>query len=499
MTKRALTYLSVRRDHLVLLSLTAATVAAVAAQGPTRSFRARTLSRFPRFDGVLRPCPSDGARVDAYLAPPPCPPEAPLCRASSNHCAGLEVLPGGALALSWFTGYREGWEYTGAALATLSPPGAAWSAAPIVLPGSRVAGFSTQNPVLFYDARNDTLWVFPTRQPSKQKAALKDDPVPSQETMGELWAMSAPNASKASKQEAALKDDPVPSQETMGELWAMSAPNVSKAAAAAGGAANHLVWSTLSLFVAAHGTWGRNSVLNRLDGSWLFPVYNESQKMLGHNYEHSLLLVKDAAAPVLPFDAGSGGTSSSWENIEMRDSAFLVQPSIVRVSPGNPDLRVFYRDRRAEFIYTATSPDDGATWTSPVPTTLPNNNAGIHALVLDSGAMIVVYNDMKGETKGDLRNVLAVGLSDDGGASWTVKRMLESHPDTEIVGSMEDGSSAPVGGLGPTTCNCYSYPTAVQTPDDGFIHIAFTYQRRTIKYTRVTERWIRNESGVLCQ
>ena len=49
-----------------------------------------------------------------------------------------------------------------------------------------------------------------------------------------------------------------------------------------------------------------------------------------------------------------------------------------------------------------------------------------------------------------------------------------------------------VGGVGPTDCECYSYPWVTQSKD-GAVHIAYTYQRRTIKYNKVSEAWIRGK------
>ena len=160
-----------------------------------------------------------------------------------------------------------------------------------------------------------------------------------------------------------------------------------------------------------------------------------------------------------------------------------------------------------------------------MPTALPNNNVGIEALVLQSGAVAIAYNNMQGQTAHNLRNHLAVSLSEDGGATFPVTRILESHGATATatrgtaagsataatttagagaagagagdlgLGGLGLGSS--LGGVGPTDCDCYSYPTLVQTAD-GAVHIGFTYQRKTIKVTSVSEAWIRNASGVLC-
>ena len=172
----------------------------------------------------------------------------------------------------------------------------------------------------------------------------------------------------------------------------------------------------------------------------------------------------------------------------MKKSNYLVQPSVIRLISLQPKLRVYYRDRRAQFIYTATSEDDGSTWTTPIATSLPNNNAGIHAIRLQSGAVVLIYNNMSGETKGDLRNILTISLSDDYGETFPFTRVLEHHnPSTTIT-----DESRRFGGLGPTACDCYSYPTAIQS-EDGFIHIAFTCQRRTIKYLAQTPQRKRHQ------
>ena len=240
-----------------------------------------------------------------------------------------------------------------------------------------------------------------------------------------------------------MDTDPVPSQETQGQLWVTSAPiNGGK----------KLQWSAPFLLDGSNGTWGRNPPLVGLDGAWLLPVYNESLKSMGHNYEHSLLFRKPLHAPVLPFTPGGhSGGPVGWREVNMTGSSYLVQPSLVRLWPGKPDLRVFYRDRRAEFIYTATSNDDGHTWTVPMATSLPNNNAGIHATRLRNGSVLILFNLMHGKTKHDLRNVLAAAVSDNGGQTFGPPRVLEHHPGVRGVG-----------GLGPTSCNCYSYPTSVQ-------------------------------------
>jgi predicted neuraminidase len=98
-----------------------------------------------------------------------------------------------------------------------------------------------------------------------------------------------------------------------------------------------------------------------------------------------------------------------------------------------------------------------------VPTTLPSNNSGIQACQLSSGALAMVFNNVRGA---HARSPLTIALSVDHGASFVRARDLETGG-----GEM-------------------SYPSIVQTPD-GTIHLSYTYRRRTIKYTVLTEGWVR--------
>jgi len=127
----------------------------------------------------------------------------------------------------------------------------------------------------------------------------------------------------------------------------------------------------------------------------------------------------------------------------------LVQPSVVRTAPGT--LTAFFRDRRAQFIYAATSHDEGLSWTAPSAAAaggLPNNNAGIEAYQLASGAAILLFNNA---TKG--RTPLTAALSRMAGAAWVASRDLQVHDDNST--NVKDVE--------------YSTPTVLQTPD-GTIH-----------------------------
>ena len=72
------------------------------------------------------------------------------------------------------------------------------------------------------------------------------------------------------------------------------------------------------------------------------------------------------------------------------------------------DLMTYFRDRRAEWIYQATSTDDGEQWSKPSKTTLLNDNSGIQATVLQSCNIAIVYNPTHNE-----RYPLRISLSED--------------------------------------------------------------------------------------
>jgi len=147
-------------------------------------------------------------------------------------------------------------------------------------------------------------------------------------------------------------------------------------------------------------------------------------------------------------------------------TSYLVQPAIIRPVPNNPLLKVYYRDRRAQNIYVASSTDDGINWTSPQKTTLPNNNSGIGLSVLLNGNIVLVYNPMTKD-----RNKIVISLSTDQGVTWKYTRVLEDSNNTKDE---------------------FSYPSVLQTLD-GMIQVSYTYLRQTIKYSYFKEDWIINQ------
>ena len=226
-------------------------------------------------------------------------------------------------------------------------------------------------------------------------------------------------------------------------------------------------WTDPSIFLGGTfpGAFPRNRIIYADDGGLLFPIYNAKD-------QYSII-------------DRSTIDRRRWDALKVEDSKDLVQPTMIRLND-NRTLRAWFRDRRSEHIYTATSIDDGRTFTSPKPSGLPNPNSGIEANVLsvtdrtlaeDETAVVLVFNNYNEKNKTKYgRTPLNVALSYDGGVTWPHIRALQKTNDGEAAGASVE----------------FSYPSVLQTAD-GIIHISYTYDRDTIKYRQITEQWIRND------
>ena len=86
----------------------------------------------------------------------------------------------------------------------------------------------------------------------------------------------------------------------------------------------------------------------------------------------------------------------------------------------------------------------------------PDPGAGVEAIVLRSGAWLLINNDLEQE-----RHSLAVTLSDDEGKTWSCKRHLEH--DTEADVKAGAGS--------------YHYPSIIQA-SDGTLHATYSFHAK---------------------
>lgn len=322
---------------------------------------------------------------------------------ASNHASFIEPLPNGDLVMAWFSGTSEGESNVAIVFSQLKNNSDQWTKAQVV---SQRKGYSNQNPVLFHDNKTDVLYLFHSQQEAKKASAGIQS-------------------------------------EDSAEIWVLSAKNVTNSTA--------IQFSPPRVMFKHKGSFDRNRVVVSLRNTWLYPIYYAG----GSSKDQTSNLKECVDHDVF----------SSWLDHPFTASNYLVQPSVVRPKKGNPRLIVFFRDRRAQHVYRAESPDDGKTWTRPSKATLPNNNSGIEASVLSSGNLAIVYNPTTKD-----RNPLSVSLSDDQGITWKYTRNLEY---TKSSNGVE-----------------FSYPTLFQD-SSGRIHISYTFNRQTIKHRILpNEQWI---------
>ena len=130
----------------------------------------------------------------------------------------------------------------------------------------------------------------------------------------------------------------------------------------------------------------------------------------------------------------------------------LIQPTIWQTSEG---VHAFMRSD-AGAVYRSDSTDGGFSWCKAYRTDLPNNNSGLDA-VYAGGNLYLAYNPI-GANWG-ARTPLVVSKSSDGGSTWP-----------ESV-ALEDAEGE------------YSYPSIIEA--GGFLHIVYTYQRKSIAYAKI--------------
>lgn len=225
-------------------------------------------------------------------------------------------------------------------------------------------------------------------------------------------------------------------------------------------------WSAPEVLFDEPGIFLRNPPVRIRNGSWLLPAY----------YCRS-----SADFSVLKVSSDDGVT---WRERAIPDSDHRIQMTLVERDDST--LFAMFRSRDADRIWASGSTDLGQSWKAPIPTDLPNNNSAIQLVKLRDGNLALVYNDASLERdqfrwvgrddnlrKKAVRTPLTLALSEDGGATWPFRRNLQL-ADLEYRGN-EMG---------------YSYPTIIQSRD-GRLHVAYSYLRKTIKYVRLEEMWVK--------
>jgi predicted neuraminidase len=182
-------------------------------------------------------------------------------------------------------------------------------------------------------------------------------------------------------------------------------------------------------------------------GRWLLPLYTDT-------YSAGLAYYTD--------DQGK-----SWKTSEPMIGLGNIQPAFVERKDGT--VVSYMRDNGPfERIRVAESKDGGHSWSAVTSSPLPNPGAGVDCIKLQSGAWLMIYNDLT-----DGRWSLALSLSDDEGRTWPVTRHV-------VRNEKKQGS--------------YHYPSLLQSKD-GKIHVLYTDggipEGSTMTHAETTEAWVR--------
>lgn len=224
-------------------------------------------------------------------------------------------------------------------------------------------------------------------------------------------------------------------------------------------------WGKPEVLFGNEGTFGRQGIQILSNGRWIYSTWLCEDSVAG--------LANDPTEFQISDDAGK-----TWRPVRMPDSNGRVHANIVEVEPGH--LVAFMRSRFADFVYRSESFDFGDSWTVPEATVLPNNNASVSAIKLDSGEVALAYNVNSAPNAEfckvawpGLRNPIAVSVSEDFGTTWPIGRILEA-------------AEGYIGAENKTNNSQHEYPTLYQDRK-GILHLVYAYQNRVcVKYVRFT-------------
>ncbi len=351
-----------------------------------------------------------------------------------NHASNLLELENGDLLCTWFAGLSEGSSDIKIALSRLNHDSDRWSE-PVLVTDDYDR--SEQNPSLF-QSEDGTVWLLHTAQLSRGKMT-------SEEWRAKVLAGEA-------KGHFTMQD-------TAEVRLRLSHDN-------------GYTWSDAISYFTKPGAFCRHPILKLSNGEWLFPMWYSQPE-------------EDANKPQYGGDYSvvqiSGDQGKTWTEYEVPDSKRRVHMSVVESRPGH--LVAFFRSRSADRIYRSFSEDFGRTWTVPTALALPNNNASIQAIRLQSGAVAMIFNYCKGGDDPDAvvwgapRVPVVVALTYDDGDTFPYMRAIE--PGDGFFGEY----------LGRN--HTYHYPCIMQSRD-GKIHICYThYGRACIMYHQIDEDWIK--------
>ncbi|HFI0500847.1 TPA: exo-alpha-sialidase [Streptococcus suis] len=225
-------------------------------------------------------------------------------------------------------------------------------------------------------------------------------------------------------------------------------------------------WGEPEILFPEEGTFSRQEIKILSNGRWIFSTWLCEDSPEGLTNDPTEFRISD--------DAGQ-----SWKRVRMPESNGRVHANLLEVESGH--LVSFMRSRFADNVYISESFDFGDSWTVPEKSVLPNNNASISAIKLQSGEIALAYNvnatrnpEFGKVAWPGLRNPVAVSVTEDFGKTWPIGRIFEA-------------AEGYIGEENKTNNAQYEYPTLYQTKD-GRLHLVYAYKNRLcVKYVRFTK------------
>lgn len=156
-----------------------------------------------------------------------------------------------------------------------------------------------------------------------------------------------------------------------------------------------------------------------------------------------------------------GKTWSTTGPLHDRGDGGAIQPSLLTYNGGRLQMIARNRNGNTGQLWLIESEDEGKNWGPLTPLELPNPNSGTDVVTLKDGRHLLIYNHTNsnnlkdGQPKG--REMINLAISENG-RNWKVVATLENTPMSE-----------------------FSYPAIIQTKD-GWVHLTYTWNRRTIKH-----------------
>jgi predicted neuraminidase len=187
----------------------------------------------------------------------------------------------------------------------------------------------------------------------------------------------------------------------------------------------------------------KNAPAGLVRGQWAVPIY------------HELL---STFPEMLWLDESEGGIRASKSRVSA--GWFGYQPAITPLNT-NAALAVLRNDDAAKTLSIARTDDGGETWSTPQPLDLPNPDAGLGAVRLSDGRLILAFNDSKTG-----RDNLRLAVSSDDGQKWTRIATVAEEPGAD-----------------------FSYPFLMQGAN-GDVHLVYTWKRASIRHVVFNVPWL---------